>query len=114
MVVGGADAVGLEQLGYLTGFVTVAHVDDGRARYALQDVQYLVVLVLGVAHHVVEVLALEAHAEDILLLKQQALLDVLHHLGGGGSGEGKDGGVGKLLAYVGNGQVRGAEVVAPL
>ena len=96
--------------------LTVARIDDGRARHALKDVQQLGVLVVGVAHHVVEVLPGKAHTKDSLTLRAeaQAAADVFYHLRGGRGRQGQDGAVGQQVAQPGDLEVGRTEVVAPL
>ena len=68
----------------------------------------------GVAHDVAQVLALKAHAEHVVFLEPQLVLDVYHHLGRGGGSEREDRYIGLDAAYVGNTQVTGTEVITPL
>ena len=114
MVIGGRDVQLLQFLGYLLTFPSAAHVDDGAARHLAENMHEFLDLVLGRAHHISQVLALKAHAEDVLLAEMQLLLDVVGHLRRCGGSQGQHGCVGFDLAEVGNLEVGGAEVVAPL
>ena len=114
MEVVGTDAGVGEHLGYLLGALAAAHIDDGTALHGSEDMQQLVVFVGGVAHDVAQVLALKAHAEHVVFFEPQLVLDVYHHLGRGGGSEREDRYIGLDAAYVGNTQVTGTEVIAPL
>ena len=114
MVVGGTDALLFEQLADFLRIAARPHIDDGTAWNRLQDVYQLCVFVAGTAHDVCQVLPLKAHLEHVLLNEPQPFLDVVHHLGRSRGGEGQHGDVGLQTANVGNMEVAGAEVVAPL
>lgn len=81
---------------------------------SLENVDGTSRLVIGVAHDIGQIAAVEAHAVHILLLKQQPLLYVINHLWRSGGGEGQHWRFGFDLTKVSNVQIGGAEVIAPL
>ena len=82
---------------------------------ALEDANELAQLVVATADEVGEVGSGEALAEDIGGAETELLLHVVDGLRGSRSGEGQHGDVGReRLADLGNAEVGGPEIVAPL
>ena len=79
MVVAGRDTVVDEESCELDRLLTCTGIDDGTARHSLQHVKHLAESVFGLAHHIDEVLAFEAHREDIFRTKTESRLYVGHH-----------------------------------
>ena len=114
VIEGGGDAVLFEEHSQFLALPPASCIDDGTARGELENVDELSRLVIGVAHDIGQIAAVEAHAVHILLLKQQPLLYVINHLWRSGGGEGQHWRLGFDLTKVSNVQIGGAEVVAPL
>ena len=114
MVVVGADAVALEELGRFAGFPPVAYIHDARARIALDNPQHPSLFVLFLNDIVSQVVTFETLLKDVLFRKKEFLLDVADHFGCGSGGEGEDGHFRKILPYFGNFEIGRTEVVAPL
>ena len=89
MVVVGGDAVLAEELGGLGRAPSVAHIDNARAGIALHNAKHPAQLVVLLHDKIGKVVAFEALLEHIALFEAQPQLDVLHHLRGGGGGEGQ-------------------------
>ena len=91
-----------------------AHVDDARSRDVADQAQQLSVLVVGVADAVREVGPCKAAAQDVGLGEFQVAHDVLGHDLRRRGREGQHGNPRQPFAQLGDPQVGGAEVVAPL
>ena len=114
MIVCGADVVLFYQFAYLLGASAAACIHYGAAACRLEDMNQFLVLVACVAHHICKILALEAHAEHVLLAESESVLYVVYHLRSCRGGESKHRHTGLQRSYVGYLKIRGAEVVAPL
>ena len=114
MIEGSADIVLLYQFAYLLGASATAHIYYGAAMCRLEYVYQFLFLIACVAHYIGEVLALETHAEDILLAKSEPVLYVVYHLRCCCGGECQYGYIGFQRTYVSDVQIGRAEVVAPL
>ena len=114
VVGGGRDALVAQQVGQLFGALARADVDDAAAFDPPQQPEQLPVLVLGAADAVGEVGTCEAAAQDVGLGEVEVAHDVLGHERRGRGGERQHRHAGKLAAQLGDAQVGGAEVVAPL
>ena len=110
----GRDALLPQQIGDLLRRLARAHVDDARARDVVHEAQQLAVLVVRMADAVREVGPREAAAQDVRFGEFQVVHDVLGDPRGGRGREGQHRDAGQALAQLGDAQVRGAEVVAPL
>lgn len=89
----------VQQFGDFFGTSAVAHVHDGAAGHAAQDVQQFAGLVVGLADNVGKVAPFKAHAENVLPAEMQAGLDVFHYFRGGGGGQGQNGDVRQQFTY---------------
>jgi hypothetical protein len=111
----GPHAVLVEQVGQFLGALAVAYVHDGRAGHVAQDLQQLPLLVFFQEGRVGEVGPGEAFLEKLAVAPElQFVGNVLAHGNGGRGREGNDGHLRQQVAQLGNFQVGGAEVVAPL
>ena len=129
MVEGGADASLTKQFCYFLGATSTAGIDDGTAFHTLEDMDELLPFIGGTPHNIGEVLALEAHLEDIeaslarytrfsrnLRISRIAklVLDILNDLGRGCGGERQDRDTRQVLADICYLEIGRAEVIAPL
>ncbi len=110
----GGDALLAQQVGDLLGPFARADVDDARAGDVAQQPEQLAVLVVGAADAVGEVGSGEAAPHDVRLGELQVAHDVLRHGIRRRGREGQYRDAREPFAQLGDAQVRGAEVVAPL
>ena len=117
----GADAGGHQVVGNFPGALAASHIDDGAAAYGVEDVRHLRELVGGVPHDVCQVVAPEAHAEHVLAVELQPLLNVGNNPRRGRGRKRQDGHTAGVFLVGGNDcpdagyvEVGGPEVVAPL
>ena len=77
--------------------------------------QNLFLLAFCMSDNVGQILSLEAHAKNLTsLLERKSFLNVLHHFGGGGSGQCQDRNIRQKFADIGNVQVSRSEIISPL
>ena len=114
MIIGGSHSCLDQLLRILFRMKTTAHIDNGTAGFVLQKMDKLLKLVGDIIDHVGKILSFETHAEDALLAEQQTLLNVVDDGRGSGGRQRQNGYARQLLADIGNGEIAGAEVVAPL
>ena len=110
----GRKAFALQSFGEVFGPQATAGVDDGATRILAEQSDRLFAFVFGVRHAIGQVGASEALLQQPFLPEAQFRLDVVGHLRRGGGGQRQDWGLGKLGSYLGDSQVGGAEIVAPL
>ena len=129
MVEGGTDASLTKQFCYFLGATSTAGIDDGAAFHTLKDMDELLPFIGGTPHNIGEVLALEAHLEDVEVSRARytrfsrytrisritkLVLDILDDLGRSCGGERQDWDTRQVLADIGYLEIGRAEVIAPL
>ena len=77
VIVVGRNAVLVQELGQLLGALARTHIYNARAADLLDHTQNLLVLVVNVAHHVLQIGTRETAAQDIRLAKTQFVHHVL-------------------------------------
>ena len=90
------------------------HIDNARARNLVDHTQQLLVLVLDVAHHILQIGTCKATAQHVRLAKAQLAHNILSHQVGCRGGQRQHGRVGNQTSNLGNAQVRRTEIVSPL
>ncbi len=84
----------VEEVGDFLRASATAHIDDGRAGNGIQNMQQFGVFVGGFAPDIGQIFPLKTHFIDLELavgVDGEKVLNVLHHAGRGGGGEGEDG-----------------------
>ena len=114
MIVGGADAGLAEHAADVGGAASAAYIDNSCPRNRVENMYELGLFVLCTPNDIGKIVAFEAHAEYALLLELQFLLNVDDDVGSGCGSECEDRHVGIEAANVGNMEVGGSEIVAPL
>ena len=110
----GRDARFVEHFAYLSGFLSVTNIHDAASGYGLENMQEHVGFAFARPHHIAEVGADKRLPKDVFFFEKQLLLNIVHHFGGGCSGEGKHGRIGKKLTDGRNPEVGWPKVVSPL
>ncbi len=103
-----------QRLGHLLASLARSHVDYPRPFDTFDHAQQLFALVIRMPHGVREIRARETAAQDVRLGKSQTLHYILRHQCRGRGGKGQHGGVGNESPYLGDPEIRRAEIVAPL
>ena len=74
-----------QQFSDFFGTASVADIDDGTARYSLQDIQEFFRFVVGFAHDICQILPFKAHSEDISFPEFQTGLNICYDFRSGRS-----------------------------
>ena len=115
MVVVGADPPAHQLFSDLLRTPAVAYVDDSAARHFVEYIDQLAFFAFGMSDDISEVVAGETFLKNAgIAAEGQPLLYILHDLRRCRRREGNDWYFGKNGPQVGNGQVGGAKIIAPL
>ena len=104
----------LQNGGYFFSLLPVAYIHNGCSGYFVQHMYQLIHLVFRTSYYVRKIAASETFLKYVLFFKVKTFLNVIHHLGSCRGGKRQYRYPGQQLAYIGNGEVGGTEVVSPL
>ncbi len=100
------------------GTLAIADIDDGGTANTAENVYYLFVFCIRSPNYISQIITVIRHFKDILLLEQQAVLNIGHNFWCGGGCESQNGDVfalfGEGLPDVTDTEVGGSEIVSPL